>query len=78
MWNHQIRFVIGGTGQEQVKKEYKGFHPEKDSKQDDCIETIANVVVNDFIVPKAPTKPKTTVSMGNSRARTQNQRGWRI
>ena len=31
--NHQIRFVVGGHGQEQVKKEYLGFHPEKDSKE---------------------------------------------
>jgi len=50
--NHQIRLVNGGVGQEQVKTEYKGFHPEKDSKADDCIETIANVVVNDFVSPK--------------------------
>jgi len=77
LWSHQIRFVIGGTGQEQVKKEYKGFHPEKDSKEDDCIETIANVVVNDFIVPKAPKKSKTTIRMGNKRQKPKTG-AWRI
>jgi hypothetical protein len=76
--NHQIRFVIGGAGQEQVKKEYKAFHPEKDSKEDDCMETIANVVVNDFIVAKRPVKPKTTVSV-NIRQNTQTKsKSWRI
>lgn len=60
--NNQIRFVKGGTGQKQVKKEYKGFHPERDSKQDDCIETIANVVVNDFVVAKRPVQSKGTSS----------------
>ncbi len=76
--NHQIRFVIGGTGQDQVKKEYKGFHPERDSKEDDCIETIANVCVNDFIVAKRPVKPKTTISSSNPRTQSNNQSGWRI
>ena len=75
---HQIRFVIGGTGQEQVKKEYKGFHPEKDSKEDDCMETIANVAVNDFIIPKAPPKPKTTTTMGDPRRRNHNRGKYRI
>jgi len=75
---HQIRFVIGGTGQEQVKKEYKGFHPEKDSAEDDCIETIANVVVNDFITAKTP-KKNTTVTMGIREMAQNNKRtGWRI
>lgn len=57
--NHQIRFVIGATGVDQAKTEYKAFHPERDSKQDDVIETIANVVINDFIKPKIikETKP---------------------
>lgn len=75
--NHQIRFVIGGTGQEQVKKEYKGFHPEKDSKEDDCIETIANVVVNDFILPKKP-KKKTTVSVAMHRPNQRNHGKYKI
>jgi hypothetical protein len=62
---HQIRFVIGGTGQTQVKKEYKGFHPERDSKENDCIETIANVCINDFIVAKRYVKPKNTITSNN-------------
>lgn len=73
--DHQIRFVKGGTGQEQVKKEYKAFHPERDSKEDDCIETIANVVVNDFVVAKRPPKPKTTIQTNNPR---HNSKSWRI
>lgn len=76
--NHQIRFVGGGVGQEQVKKEYKGFHPEKDSKEDDCIDGIASVIINNFITPKSPPKPKTTISMGDPRRRNQNRGKYRI
>lgn len=76
---HQIRFVIGGAGQGQVKQEYKGFHPEKDSKEDDCIETIANVVVNDFVVAKRPKQNKTvTVNRKTLSSRFGNSKGWRI
>jgi len=75
--NRQIRFVKGGAGQEQVKKEYKAFHPERDSKEDDCIETIANVVVNDFVVAKRTKQTeKQTITLEN-RAR-QNNTSWRI
>jgi len=76
--HHQIRFVIGGIGQDQVKKEYKGFHPEKDSKEDDCMETIANVVINDFIKPKSPKKVSKTITMGNLQSRNRTSLGWRI
>ncbi len=31
--NHQIRFRVGANGIEQVKKECKAFHPDKDSKE---------------------------------------------
>jgi hypothetical protein len=76
--NKQIRFVIGGAGQEQVKLEFKGFHPEKDSKADDCMETIANVVVNNFVHAKTA-KKSSTVSMGrNSELRNTQRKGWRI
>lgn len=76
--NHQIRFVVGGAGQEQVKIEYRGFHPEKDSKQDDCMESIANVVVNSFVVAKTP-KKNTTVNMGdNALHRNRQSKSWRI
>jgi len=75
---HQIRFVIGGTGQEQVKKEYKGFHPEKDSKEDDCMETIANVVINDFIKPKVKKKNTTVKIADNSNPRNRGKKSWRI
>ncbi|MBE0498589.1 MAG: hypothetical protein IBX43_05030 [Campylobacterales bacterium] len=76
--NHQIRFVVGGEGQEQVKLEYRGFHPEKDSKADDCMETIANVVVNAFVTAKAPSKNK-TVSMGRDDVRKgRNKTSWRL
>jgi len=60
--NKQIRFVIGGHGQDQVRQEYLAFHPEKDSKQDDCMESIANVVVNGF-VPAKVIKPKETITI---------------
>jgi len=73
--NNQIRFVKGGTGQEQVKKEYKAFHPEKDSKQDDCIETIANVCINDFIVAKRAKTPK---KQNIEDQRQTQSKGWRI
>jgi hypothetical protein len=76
--NHQIRFVTGGTGQEQVKTEYRGFSPEKDSKMDDCMETIANVVVNNFVIAKQPAKNK-TIQIGNSEMNRNRQRiSWRI
>lgn len=76
--NHQIRFVVGGAGQEQVMKEYRGFHPEKDSKQDDCIETIANVFMNKFVVAKTP-KKNTTISIGNNALQRNRQTSsWRI
>lgn len=77
--NHQIRFVIGGPGQEQVKKEYKAFHPERDSKEDDCMETIANVVVNDFIVPKPVKKQaKGAITMATERPRVPKHGKYRI
>jgi hypothetical protein len=77
--NHQIRFVIGGNGQEQVKKEYEAFHPEKDSKEDNCIETIANVVVNDFIVPKPAKAPKKEAVQMERRAPLGRSGGrWRV
>jgi len=76
--NHQIRFVVGGHGQEQVKKEYLGFHPEKDSKEDDCMETIANVVVNNFVSPKTKPKDKTINNPSVMRNFTQRRIGWRI
>jgi hypothetical protein len=77
--NHQIRFVLGGPGQEQVKTEYEAFHPEKDSKEDDCMETIANVCVNDFIVPKPPKKHKAEpVRMGGDMPRGKRKAKWRM
>lgn len=76
--NHQIRFVIGGNGQDQVKKEYKGFHPERDSREDDCMETIANVCVNDFIVAKRPAKPKSPIQVNIRHNNNQNKSTWRI
>jgi len=81
--NHQIRFVVGATGTEQVKQEYKGFHPEKDSKEDDCMETIANVVVNNFVPAKSSkiNKQKDGISMAMSgeKTRRSSRRGrWRI
>jgi hypothetical protein len=76
--NHQIRFVRGCPGSEQVKKEYKAFHPERDSKEDDCMETIANVVVNDFVKAKH-SKPKNNITMRDKNLRRRrDQRGWRI
>lgn len=76
--NHQIRFVIGGAGQDQVKKEYKGFHPEKDSKEDDCMETIANIVVNNFVHAKT-IKKDLTVKVGNNREfQADRKKSWRI
>lgn len=74
---HQIRFVKGGPGQEQVKKEYKAFHPERDSKEDDCIETIANVVINDFVKPKRYSKPKAPAQVNSPRS-VSPQGKWRI
>lgn len=75
--NHQIRFVVGAEGQEQVKTEYRGFHPEKDSKQDDCMETIANVVVNSFVPAKAIKKDR-TVKVASIREHNRRSKSWRI
>ena len=74
--NHQIRFLVGAVGIEQVKTEYKAFHPEKDSKADDCMETIANVVVNNFVSPKRA-KKKTTSEI-DIRQKQARAKGWRI
>jgi len=75
--NHQIRFLVGAVGREQVKLEYKAFHPEKDSKEDDCMETIANVVVNNFVSPKRAKKPKdVTVDIRKNKNRARG--AWRI
>jgi len=74
--NGQIRFVAGAVGSEQVKTEYKAFHPEKDSKQDDCAETIANVVVNDFVRPK--TNRQKVVTVNTRRPNMRNNQSWRI
>ncbi len=56
--NGQIRFLHNAPGIEQIKKEYKAFNPEKDSKEDDCMDAISNVVVNDWGKPKITTKNK--------------------
>ncbi|MEA2017787.1 MAG: hypothetical protein U9N59_05005 [Campylobacterota bacterium] len=71
---HRIRWVIGAIGREQCLSEYKGFHPEKDSKEDDCMETIANVVVNHFVLAKRPSSTKPIVI--NKRDRTISKRSW--
>lgn len=77
--NHQIRFVRGGAGQEQVKMEYKGFHPEKDSKQDDCMESIANVIVNGFVPAKTSKKNTSPITVNkNPLVRQSHSRAWRI
>ena len=77
--NHQIRFVVGADGVEQVKTEYKGFHPEKDSKQDDCMETIANVVVNAFVSAKSSKKKQAVQIHNTSRNFASRQKSrWRI
>jgi len=75
--NHQIRFLVGAKGIEQLKDEYLGFNPEKDSKQDDCMETVANVVVNKFVPPKSETvkNRNNPISLGR---KSNRQRGWRI
>lgn len=72
--NHQIRFVAGAHGTEQVKKEYKGFHPEKDSKEDDCMETVANVVVNQFVKAK-PSKKVKTIEYAKNRTSIKRRHG---
>ncbi len=77
--NHQIRFVVGGDGQDQVKQEYLGFHPEKDSKEDDCIESIANVVINQFVPAKVIKTKTKTVQMASIRDHARHARSaWRI
>lgn len=75
--NGQIRFVAGAVGKEQVKQEYKAFHPEKDSKEDDCMETIANVVINGFVKPKSNTPKPITVNQ-TIMQRRMNMGTWRI
>lgn len=78
--NGQIRFLKGAKGIEQVKKEYKSFHPERDSKEDDCMETIANVTQNDFIVAKRPTKKEEPITNNpyNPQGEIYNSTTWRI
>lgn len=69
--NHQIRFRVGANGVEQVKKEVKAFHPEKDSKEDDCFEVVANGVVLDMLKPKKKTVHTKAVTVGNTVAKNE-------
>lgn len=76
--NRQVRFVIGGAGHEQTQKETLAFHPEKDSKEDDCMETIANVIVNEFVKAKI-IKDKTPIKIADRKNEmNQSRRAWRI
>ncbi len=70
--NGQLRFINGSSGIEQVKKEYKAFNPEKDSKEDDCMDAISNVVVSPWGKPKVNIK-KTTIKRKPKKIKT-----WRI
>lgn len=77
--NHQIRFRVGANGIEQVKKECKAFHPDKDSKEDDCFEVVANGVVMDKLKPKIPQiKNKNPITMAKSDFPTKQKGGWRF
>lgn len=75
--NRQVRFVKGGSGHEQTHKETLAFHPEKDSKEDDCMESIANVVVNEFVRPKI-IKKETPIVVSERRGPPSNRGRWRI
>jgi hypothetical protein len=75
--NRQVRFVKGGAGHDQTQKETLAFHPEKDSKEDDCMETIANVVVNEFVRPKV-IKKETPIVVSERRGHPSNRGRWRI
>lgn len=78
--NHQIRFRVGANGIEQVKKECKAFHPDKDSKEDDCFEVVANGVVMDKLKPKIPQikKSNNPITMAKSDFPTKQKGGWRF
>lgn len=76
--NRQVRFVIGGGGHDQTQKETLAFHPEKDSKEDDCMETIANVIVNEFVKPKI-IKDKAPIKIADRKSEMNpSRRAWRI
>jgi hypothetical protein len=51
-FNHQIKFLVNLKGVEQLKKELKSFMPDRDSKQDDCMDCLATVVTSDFTSAK--------------------------
>jgi len=77
--NHQIRFLVGANGIEQVKKEAKAFHPDKDSKQDDCFEVVANAVALDLLKPKPKIIKKQAIKLAsNSEIPRERKRGWKI
>lgn len=59
--NGQIRFLQNAPGIEQVRKEYKAFNPERDSKEDDCIDVISSAVVNEWCKAKIITPPKNSL-----------------
>lgn len=77
--NHQIRFKVGANGIEQVKKECRAFDPNKDSKEDDCFEVIANAVVLDKLKPKKKREEQTksVIKERNSFIKSSYQT-WRI
>ena len=65
---------------EQVKKECKAFHPDKDSKEDDCFEVVANGVVLDKLKPKSKViKSNNPIKISNHSDFPRNTRGgWKI
>jgi hypothetical protein len=77
--NHQIRFRVGANGVEQVKKECKAFHPDKDSKEDDCFEVVANGVVLDKLKPKiTQIKKNNPIKIGKNDFPKKQSGGWRF
>ncbi len=82
--NHQIRWKRGANGIEQVEKEAKAFHPDKDSKEDDCLEVVANGVTLNLLKPKKANEQnnKKGVTVATKKTPMQrmgmSQKSWRI
>lgn len=76
--NRQVRFVIGGEGHGQTHKETLAFHPEKDSKEDDCMETVANVIVNEWVKPVIIKTPEAVTIPDTIRRNTKQHGKYRV
>jgi hypothetical protein len=74
--NSQIRFLRDCNGQEQIKKEWEAYRPDKDAKEDNCMECVANVC---YYQPIKPISKQKKINHNNDPVaqRRMNAKGFR-